>query len=73
MSIYQQFEIETFELGFGQWHACFRPVDRSKPVMIDGVGFAVVNVGFAWPTAEAARIDAQSFIDRMLTRRSAAA
>jgi hypothetical protein len=69
MGAYQDFEIETFELGRGQWHACFRPIDRSKPVMIDGTAFGVVNVGVAWPTSEAALLDARGFIDRMLKRR----
>jgi hypothetical protein len=36
MSVYREFEIETFQLGRDQWHACFRPIDRSKAIVIDG-------------------------------------
>jgi hypothetical protein len=39
MSIFGDFEIETFQLGHDQWHACFRPIDRSKPIVIDGIAF----------------------------------
>jgi len=73
LSTYHDFEIETFELGRDQWHACFRPVDRSKPIMIDGVALGVVNVGFAWPTSDAALKDAMSYIDQMIGRKSVAA
>jgi hypothetical protein len=72
MSIYREFEIETFQLGQDQWHACFRPIDRSKPIVIDGIALGVVNVGFAWPTSDAAIKDAQSYIERMTSRRVSA-
>jgi hypothetical protein len=54
MSVYREFEIETFQLGRDQWHACFRPIDRSKGIVIDGITLGVVNLGFAWPTPDAA-------------------
>ena len=68
MNTYREFEIETFQLGSEQWHACFRPIDRSKPIVIDGVALGVVKVGIAWPTSDAALIDARSFIERMSSR-----
>ena len=73
MSSYLHFEIETFELGPEQWHACFRCIDRSKQIVIDGISLATVNVGLAWPTAEAAFADARGFIDRMIDRLDIAA
>jgi hypothetical protein len=54
------FEIETFQLGQDQWHACFRLIARSKPIVIDGIALGVINVGFAWPTPDAALKDAQT-------------
>jgi hypothetical protein len=71
MSVYRDFEIETFQLGRNQWHACFRPIDRSKAIEIDGITLGVVNLGFAWPTPDAALKDAQSYIERMASRRVA--
>ena len=71
MSVYREFEIETFQLGRDQWHACFRPIDRSKAIVIDGITLGVVNLGFAWPTRDAALKDAQSYIERMAGRRVA--
>jgi hypothetical protein len=64
---YGHFEIETFEVGRGLWHARFRRADRNH-IAIDGVTFETLNVGFAWPTPEAAMADAQKYIDRMSTR-----
>jgi hypothetical protein len=54
MNIYREFEIKTFQLGHDQWHACFRPIDRSRPIMINGVALGVINLGFAWPTPQVA-------------------
>jgi hypothetical protein len=68
MSTYGEFEIETFQLGREQSHACFRPIDRTKPIVIDGVALGVVNVGFAWPTSDAALKDAKNYIERMTGR-----
>jgi hypothetical protein len=73
MSTYREFEIETFQLGRDQWHACFRPIDRSKPIVIDGIALGVVNLGFAWPTPDAALKEAQRYIERMASRRVASA
>ncbi len=65
--IYREFEIESFEIGRGQWHARFRRRDRA-PTVIDGVEFEFLNIGFAWPSQDAAVADAQDFIDRMRSR-----
>jgi hypothetical protein len=62
------FHIETFELGKGLWHARIRRED-SEPVVIDGVSFPELEVGFAWSDAEAAIADAKTRID-YLNRRS---
>jgi len=43
---YQDFEIESFELGRGLWHARFGRADK-QPVVIDGVMFSTLNVGLA--------------------------
>jgi hypothetical protein len=61
------FEIETFELGRALWHARFRRLYR-QPVSIDGVLFETLNIGFAWPTSEAALADARNYIERMSWR-----
>jgi hypothetical protein len=73
MSVYKNFEIETFELGPNQWHACFRNIDRSRPIVIDDTSFGTLHVGVAWPTSEAALLDARAFIDRMIGRLKVAA
>jgi hypothetical protein len=69
MSTFGEFEIETFQLGRDQWHACFRAINRAKPIVIDGVALGVINVGVAWPTSEAALRDAEKYIERMTGRR----
>jgi hypothetical protein len=68
---YNGFNIESFEAGAGLWHARVRRADR-KPVVIDGVAFASLEVGFAWSDPDAAVTDAKSRIDQ-LERRCAAA
>jgi hypothetical protein len=73
MSTYLNFEIETFELGSNLWHACIRNVDRSRPIVIDGVEFGTMHVGIAFPTPGAALVDACAFVDRMVRRFDAAA
>jgi hypothetical protein len=73
MSVYGNFEIETFELGLNQWHASVRNIDRSRPIMIDDASFGVLHVGIAWPTSEAALVDARAFINRMIGRHKVAA
>jgi hypothetical protein len=66
---YDGFQIETFEAGRGLWHARIRRSDF-KPVIIDGVSFPELEVGFAWSNADAAVADARTRID-YLNRRSA--
>jgi hypothetical protein len=72
MSSYLYFEIQTFEVGRGLWHARFRRVDR-KPISIDGIPLEAFDVGMAWPTREAALADARECIDRMIGRLDVAA
>jgi hypothetical protein len=62
------FQIETFEAGKDLWHARIRRSDF-EPVMIDGVSFPEIEVGFAWPNAESAIADAKTRIN-YLNRRS---
>jgi hypothetical protein len=64
------FEIESFEAGTGLWHARIRRADR-RPVIIDGVSFAALEVGFAWPDHDAAVADAKIQIERLQLRRYA--
>jgi hypothetical protein len=61
---YDGFTIEPFEAGTGLWHARIRRTDR-KPVIMDGVSFAVLEVGFAWSDPIAAIADAAVQIDRL--------
>jgi hypothetical protein len=72
MSVYKNFEIETFELGPNQWHASFRNIDL-RPIVIDDTSFEALHVGVAWPTSETARVDARAFIDRIIGRLKVAA
>lgn len=60
----EDYEIETFEMGRDLWHARLRRLDR-LPISIDGVAFDILNVGVAWPTAQAAAADALQLIKRM--------
>ena len=62
------FHIEAFEAGKGLWHARIRREDF-QPVIIDGVSFPELEVGFAWSDAHAAIADAKTRID-YLNRRS---
>jgi hypothetical protein len=72
---YDGFTIESFEAGRGLWHARIRRADL-QPVVLDGVSFASLEVGFAWSSPEAAISDARAQIDhlnrRVATERSAA-
>jgi hypothetical protein len=72
VSSYLYFEIETFEIGRGLWHARVRRLDR-KPISIDGISLEAFDVGVAWPTPEAATADAGEYIDRMIGRLDVAA
>ena len=67
MSRYGSFEIETLEIGRALWHARLRRADH-QPISIDGVVFKQVDLGFAWPTSEAATADVRDYIDRMAAR-----
>ena len=69
---YDGFRIEPFEAGTGLWHARIRRSDL-KPVVIDGVLFSTLEVGFAWSNPDAAIADAKTQIDRLKLNRYAAA
>jgi hypothetical protein len=71
-SDYDGFKIEPFEAGRGLWHARIWRVDR-KPVIIDGVSFSALEVGFAWSDPRAAIADAKTEIDRLNLNRYATA
>jgi hypothetical protein len=58
------FRIESFEAGTGLWHARIRRTDL-KPVIIDGVLFSTLEVGFAWSDPDAAIADAITQIDQL--------
>lgn len=62
--IYGGFEIQSFEAGSGLWHARIQRADL-EPVVIDGLAFPVIEVGFAWSNPEAAITDAKAHIDRL--------
>ena len=64
---YDGFKIESFEAGKGLWHARIRRADL-KPVVIDGVLFSALEVGFAWSNPDAAIADAKTQIDRINQR-----
>jgi len=61
--LYDGFDIESFEAGRGLWHARIRRADR-QPLVIDGISFAILDIGFAWSDPEQAIADAKSHIDR---------
>lgn len=67
----EPFEIESFEMGKGLWHARFRRADRT-PITIDGQSLPVVEIGFAWPSADVALADARAQIRRLSARFAAA-
>ena len=56
---YDGFNIKSFEAGKGLWHARIQRADR-KPVVIDGVLFSALEVGFAWSDPGAAVADAKT-------------
>jgi hypothetical protein len=64
---YDGFQIESFEAGKGLWHARIRRADQ-KPVVIDGVLFSTLEVGFAWSSPDAAVADAKTQIDHLNQR-----
>jgi hypothetical protein len=65
------FTIESFEAGRGLWHARIRRADL-EPVVIDGVLFGALEVGFAWSDPKAAIADAISQINLLKLNRYAA-
>ena len=67
---YDGFTIETFEAGTSLWHARIMRADL-KPVVIDGVLFSALEVGFAWASADAAVSDAKFQIDQLQLKRYA--
>jgi hypothetical protein len=67
---YDGFTIENFEAGQGLWHARIRRTDL-MPVMIDGVLFSALEVGFAWSDPDTAIADAKIQIERLKLGRSA--
>ncbi len=69
---YDGFKIEPFEAGRGLWHARIRRADL-KPVIIDGVSFSTLEVGFAWSDPDTAIADAKTQIEQLKLRRYATA
>jgi hypothetical protein len=67
---YDGFDIESFEAGHNLWHARIRRADL-LPVMIDGVPFPALELGFAWSDPQAAIADAIHHIDRFGPRYAA--
>jgi hypothetical protein len=67
ITLYDGFDIESFEAGRGLWHARIKRADLS-PVVIDGVLFPTLEVGFAWSDPDAAITDAKAHIDRFRRR-----
>ena len=65
--IYGGFEIQSFEAGRGLWHARIQRTDL-EPVVIDGLSFPALEVGFAWSNPDAAIADAKAHIDRFKPR-----
>ena len=57
--IYGGFEIQSFEAGRGLWHARIQRADLA-PVVIDGMSFPTLEVGFAWSDPDAAIADAKA-------------
>jgi len=64
---YNGFGIESFEAGKGLWHARITRADLT-PVIIDGVLFSTLEVGFAWSSRDAAVADAKTQIDQLNQR-----
>jgi hypothetical protein len=67
---YDGFKIEPFEAGRGLWHARIRRADL-EPVIIDGVSFSTLEVGFAWSDPDTAIADAKTQIEQLKLKRYA--
>ncbi len=65
--IHDGYEIKSFEAGKGLWHARIQRTDH-HPVVIDGISFPMLEVGFAWPDRDAAIADAKALIDQFPQR-----
>ena len=72
MCDYDGFKIESFEAGRGLWHARIQRADLN-PVVIDGVTFSTLEVGFAWSDPDAAIADAKTQIDHLRLKKYAGA
>jgi hypothetical protein len=70
--IYEGFAIECYEAGRNLWHARLRRPDR-QPLIVGGVAFSSIEIGFAWPDPDSAAADAKNQIDRLNLRRYAPA
>ena len=68
---YGGFEIKSFEAGKGLWHARIQRTDQ-QPVVIDGIAFPALEVGFAWSNPDAAIADAKTLIDQFTQRYASA-
>ena len=68
---YEGFAIECYQAGRGLWHARLRRPDR-HPMIVGGVAFSAIEIGFAWPDPESAAADARNQIDRLKLTRYAA-
>jgi hypothetical protein len=66
-SEYGDFKIESVEIGKGLWHARIERAD-ARPVILDGVLFSALEVGFAWSNPDAALADARMQIDQLKQR-----
>ncbi len=69
---YAGFNIESFEAGKGLWHARIMRADL-QPLVIDGVLFSALEIGFAWSNPDAAVADAKTQIDYLSQRWATAA
>ena len=69
-SNYQGFAIECYEAGKGLWHARLWRADRN-PMIVGGVAFSTIEIGFAWPDPDSAAADAKNQIDRLKLQRYA--
>jgi hypothetical protein len=61
--IHGGFEIQSFEAERGLWHARIQRTDLA-PVVIDGLSFRTLDVGFSWSDPDAAIADAKAHIER---------